>query len=168
MKIFSQLLTNFFFFFLKKFNILGQGPSNQLEVVNWPEISGTPISEFTTEGYVAMAFPTLFPFGDADLRQPRRKTIKPVDYFQHLMQYRDGRFARHSRFRFFAMNSLMRWAAMSQGRIFLQQQMEDPKITMDQLREMLENGENNIARKVVHFGASLRGTSNIGLGGCRS
>ena len=32
----------------------------------WPTIGGTPINEFTTEGYFSMAFPTLFPTGAAD------------------------------------------------------------------------------------------------------
>ncbi len=31
----------------------------------WPTIGGTPINEFTTEGYFRIAFPTLFPTGAA-------------------------------------------------------------------------------------------------------
>ena len=33
--------------------------------VNWPSTSGNPINEFTTEGYMSCAFPTLFPTGAA-------------------------------------------------------------------------------------------------------
>ena len=32
----------------------------------WPTIGSTPINEFTTEGYISCAFPTLFPTGAAD------------------------------------------------------------------------------------------------------
>ena len=39
---------------------LGQSQSSTLM---WPSIGGTPINEFTTEGYFSMAFPTLFPTG---------------------------------------------------------------------------------------------------------
>ena len=33
--------------------------------VRWPSTSGSPINEFTTEGYMSCAFPTLFPTGAA-------------------------------------------------------------------------------------------------------
>ncbi len=35
-------------------------------IVPWPSASGNPINEFTTEGYISCAFPTLFPTGLAD------------------------------------------------------------------------------------------------------
>ena len=62
-------------------------------ILMWPTIGGTPINEFTTEGYFSCAFPALFPTGAAD-------------YFKHLMMYDDSRFARHPRFRFFALKLL--------------------------------------------------------------
>jgi len=75
----------------------------------WPEIDGSPINEFQTPGYMAKAFPTLHPYGQADLRSERPRDIKPAEYFKHLMWYKDGRFARHTRWRYFALNSSMRW-----------------------------------------------------------
>lgn len=52
----------------------------------WPQIGCSPINEFTTEGYIARAFPTLFPTGIADLRSPRpTKKVKPNAYFKFLM-----------------------------------------------------------------------------------
>ncbi|PKK59239.1 hypothetical protein RhiirC2_762864, partial [Rhizophagus irregularis] len=41
---------------------------------------------------------------------------KPTEYFKHLLVYKDGRFARHRRWRYFALNSLMRRRASSEGR----------------------------------------------------
>lgn len=35
-------------------------------VVHWPTRGDTPINEFSTEGYVSGAFPTLFPTGAGD------------------------------------------------------------------------------------------------------
>ena len=32
--------------------------------VLWPEIDGFPINEFQTPGYMARAFPTLYPYGE--------------------------------------------------------------------------------------------------------
>ena len=59
----------------------------------WPEIEGSPINEFQTPGYIARAFPTLYPYGKADLRSERIRDIKPAKYFKHLLWYKDGRFA---------------------------------------------------------------------------
>ncbi|RZC54529.1 hypothetical protein C5167_013388 [Papaver somniferum] len=60
--------------------------------------TGEVIDEFTTKGYITMAFPTLFPYGTADLRQLRPRKVCECQYFQYLMKYKDGRFARDSRF----------------------------------------------------------------------
>ena len=35
--------------------------------IRWPTQDTNPINEYMTEGYIAMAFPTLFPCGKADL-----------------------------------------------------------------------------------------------------
>src|SRR5579859_7597112 len=42
--------------------------NTSLSPVPWPTVGERPVNEFTTEGYIAMAFPTLFPTGAADLR----------------------------------------------------------------------------------------------------
>ncbi len=60
-----------------------------------------------------MAFPTLFPTGAAD----------SGNYFTHLLKYDDGRFARHPRFRFFALNTEMR------SSIYIQQHPGDAQLT---------------------------------------
>ena len=36
--------------------------------VAWPCIDGVPVNEFQSPGYIARAFPTLYPTGAADLR----------------------------------------------------------------------------------------------------
>uniref|UniRef100_A0A8D9B0H4 Uncharacterized protein n=1 Tax=Cacopsylla melanoneura TaxID=428564 RepID=A0A8D9B0H4_9HEMI len=88
-------------------NTLADGPPE----IPWPEISTNPINEFTTAGYIAMAFPTLFPTGKADLCSPgtvkvspseyfqylmKYKDFSPSEYFQHLMKYKDDRFSKKS------------------------------------------------------------------------
>ncbi|PKK75534.1 hypothetical protein RhiirC2_863195 [Rhizophagus irregularis] len=78
---------------------------NENHPIMWPQINGNPVNEFQTPGYIACAFPTLYPTGSADLRAERIKDIKPAEYFKHLLQYKDRRFARHARWRYFALNS---------------------------------------------------------------
>ena len=98
-----------------------QRQSGSAHTLMWPTIGGTPINEFTTEGYFSMAFPTLFPTGDADFLGQRCNQVTIGNYFKHMLMYKDGRFARHPRFRFFALNTEMRWRALQAGRIYIRQ-----------------------------------------------
>jgi len=67
--------------------------------IRWPTQDTNPINEYTTEGYIAMAFPTLFPCGKADLRDMsgREMEVGIADYFDALLRYKDGRFGSHPR-----------------------------------------------------------------------
>ncbi len=42
-----------------------------------------------------MAFPTLYPTGQADFNTPRLRKVDLNEYAQHLMRFHDGRFGRH-------------------------------------------------------------------------
>uniref|UniRef100_A0A1X7VMZ5 Uncharacterized protein n=1 Tax=Amphimedon queenslandica TaxID=400682 RepID=A0A1X7VMZ5_AMPQE len=134
---------------------LGQPQSSHLM---WPSIGGTPINEFQTEGYFSMAFPTLFPTGAADFNGIRMNSVTVGNYFTHLMKYDDGRFAKHPRFRFFALNTEMRWRANETGRIYIRQHPGEAHLTVDDLRDMIGREGESFSNKVVHYGASLRGT----------
>jgi len=73
---------------------------NNPSPVLWPTVGEKPVNEFTTEGYIAMAFPTLFPNGSADLRDAigRLEDVKIAEYFKSLLTYKDGRFGSHPRY----------------------------------------------------------------------
>ena len=76
-------------------NIDGNAP----EPIRWPTQGEAPINEYKTEGYIAMAFPTLFPNGRADLRDNshRNTSLKVAEYFEALLRFKDGRFGTHPR-----------------------------------------------------------------------
>ena len=76
---------------------------DQSRSVSWPSTSGNPINEFTTEGYMSCAFPTLFSTGAADYLVPRPRSVTIGNYFKHLMLHHDQRFAKHPRFRYVCM-----------------------------------------------------------------
>ncbi len=59
---------------------VAQGNSDDQPVL-WPQISGTPINEFHTEGYFTCAFPTLFPTGSVDFSAPRLHPVTIGYYF---------------------------------------------------------------------------------------
>lgn len=128
-------------------------------ILTWPHIGNSPVSEFTTEGYISRAFPTLFPTGAADLLSPRLHQIKPNPYFKYLMKYKDGRFARHPRFRFFAMNSMMRWTALNNSHICINRSAMFKNIqNAEQLKEILQKDE-NAYKNVLAYNSNLRSTS---------
>ena len=83
------------------------------------------------------AFPTLFPTGAADFAATCVHKVTIGDYIKHLMMYRDGRFARHPHFRYFALNTEMRWRALQAGNIYVRQHTRDAQLTVEELREMV-------------------------------
>ena len=89
------------------------------QIVPWPENGSVPIDEFKTQGYISSAFPTLFPTGEANFLAPRQQLVKVGMYFKHLMMYGGGRFAKHPRFRYLALNTEMRWRALQTGRVYI-------------------------------------------------
>lgn len=83
------------------------------------------------------------------------KKIGESDYFKFLMLYDDGRFANHSRFPFFAMNTLLRWNALNQGKVFVRRNLAGK--TMDDLKTLL-HANKNLSNQIMFYGSSIRGT----------
>ena len=63
--------------------------------------------------------------GTADFVAPRPLAVTVGNY---LLMYADGRFARHPRFRYFALNTEMRWRALQAGRIYVRQHPHDAQL----------------------------------------
>ena len=104
------------------------------QTVSWPPCRGTPINEFNTEGYISCAFSTLFPTGAADFLAPQPLAVTAGNYVKHLIMYKDARFAQHPRFRYFALNTEMRWRALQAGRIYnIRQHPHDAQLSVEEL-----------------------------------
>ena len=96
------------------------------------------INEFNTEGYFSSVFPALFPTGAADLLAPQIHKITIGNYFKHLLMYDDGRFAKHCHFKYFALNTEMRWRTLQTGKVNLQQSTDDDDhLTIEELQDMV-------------------------------
>ena len=128
------------------------------DTLAWPTIGRMPVNEFTTEGYISCAFPTLFPTGAADFSGQRQIPVTIGNYFKHLMMYEDSRFAIHPRFRFFALNTEMRWRALQTGRVYVKQHPGDAQLSLDELRDMVGRQGEAFSSRVLHYASSLRGT----------
>ena len=60
----------------------------------WPTRGTEPVSEFLTNNFDDLAFPCLFPYGDACFRMNRDITCDSItEWAEHLLWYQDGRFA---------------------------------------------------------------------------
>jgi hypothetical protein len=125
--------------------------------IEWPNINGTSVNEFRTPGYITRAFPTLYPYGNADLHAERIRDVKPAEYFQHLLKYKDGRFARHTRWRYFALNSQMRWKVLQEAKVYVKQSLDGEQLTVEEVREMIKRNS-HLADQVIRFGEGLHGT----------
>ena len=130
-------------------------------IVPWPGNGSVPTDEFKTEGYISCAFPTLFPTGEADFLAPRLQSVTVGMYFRHLMMYGEGRFAKHPRFRYFALNTEMRWRALQTGRVYINQHPDDARLTLDDLRDVVGHEGEFFTHRVMNFASSLRGTSQF-------
>jgi hypothetical protein len=80
-------------------------PDGQL--LTMPVVRGTPLSEYGSN-IAINAFPTLFPTGKGGFDEPRSKKVSEKQWANYLLQFRGGRFARHPRFRYWALNTIMR------------------------------------------------------------
>lgn len=114
-----------------------QANSSSHPALMWPSIGGMPLNEFATEGYFTCAFPTLFPTGAGDFLGQRQVPVTIGNYFKHLLQYDDGRFAQLPQFRFFALNTEMRYGALQTCRVYARQHPGDGQLSLDELRDMV-------------------------------
>ena len=65
-------------------------------------------------------------------------------------------------YRYFALNTEMRHCALQTGRIYIHQNPHDGHLSLDELREIVGSSE-SFSNRVLHFGASLRGTRQFWL-----
>ena len=93
--------------------------------------------------------------GPADFTAPRMRPLTLGYYFKHLMMYSDGRFARHPRFRYFSLNTEMRWRALQAGSVYIRQPSEAARLSADELHDMVST---SFSSSACHYAGSLRGT----------
>lgn len=129
------------------------------DFLEWPKLSKEPLSDVTTPGLICCAFPTLFPYGRADLRDHRLHTIDTSSYIKHLLNYKDRRFAQHVTFRFFVFNSWMRWRALADGNLFVKKNANLGNMTASELKEKLDN-DRGLLKKIMFYASNLRGTKS--------
>ena len=131
-------------------------------LLQWPERAQQPASEFNTPGLWTMSYPTLFPTGKADLSNiggnGMLKDVLLQDWAEHLLQWKDHRFAKHPRWRYHVFNMVQRRRAAQTGTVFVNHADGQADMSLDELQELLRAGDSAISKRLFHFGAGLRGT----------
>lgn len=122
----------------------------------YPDLDRSPVNEFTEEGYIAKAFPCLFPTGDADYLQSRTTSLTHDEYFKFLMAYPDRRFASDPRFRFFAMNTVMRRQALMTSGIFIRRSNLSTS-NIEEVRQRMMT-DPNFSKRIMVYSNHLRST----------
>ena len=118
-------------------------------------IGGVPINEFTTEGYFSCAFHTLFPTCAGDFSGQRQNQVT-IGNYKHPTMYDDNRFAKHPRFRFFALNTEMRLRALQTGRVYVKQHPGDDQLSLDELRDMVGREGQTFSNRVSTVSESTK------------
>ena len=76
-------------------------------------------------------------------------------YFKHFPLYKDGRFHRDPRFRYFACNCLLRWQALENANVMVRKNTALVNMNADQIRQALLDNP-SLYRKVLCFCSNLR------------
>ena len=136
---------------------------------SWPDRNTNPLNEFKIELLATMAFPTLFPDSKGD---PTNTAImhqatlgKKIKHLIKFSEYINGewryRFASHPRFAYWAFNMIQRHRLLSQGSIFLKQNPGDARLTIEQLRQMLQSNTYTILMsKLMHYAKNVSGSNS--------
>ena len=104
--------------------------------VNAPALGRGPALPENTPGYIVRAFPKLFPHGVGDyhtLGSGRRPLF--IDWGRHVLQWHDGRFMRHSRFRYWLLNTWLRMRSPGVKDVFYRVNPHARDLTVEQLQD---------------------------------
>lgn len=86
----------------------------------YPSMQPNPINEYLKNGYIAQAFPTLFPYGSGDYNDYRiDDKFTLTEYSQFLMRYKDQRFAKDERLKYLLLNTIFRHQLISQANVYI-------------------------------------------------
>ncbi|KAK3911506.1 ATP-dependent DNA helicase RRM3 [Frankliniella fusca] len=125
--------------------------------LKWPQIHADPVNEFNSNGYIVQAFPVLFPYGLGDYLNLKSKRITARVYFQYLMQKINRRFSKHKLFPYFALNSILRWEALSLGTLYMKKKPELKRRNIEHVKDLVK-GSMTLPKSVMVYSSSIRGS----------
>lgn len=123
-----------------------------------------------------LAFPKLFPVGQADPTASRMKKIPELKAAAHLLRYAEldplvspseanpnGQlyypFSEHERFSFWMLDRIRRHRSLQQTSVYLRNNPNDAALTMEELKLMVRNGQiSQIMGRIYAYSANIVGS----------
>ena len=128
-------------------------------VMDWPEFSEQPISEYSDKKVFCMLYPWLYPGGNGDYNESRIVSVSPTQWGEHQLFLSDGRFARDKTWCYYAFNYIECRRNMEQGRWFINNFLPGDKITLvEQLQEQLGKNDIRYISKLQYFSKNVPGS----------
>ena len=124
-------------------------PDADTSKVEWPKKSSAPLNE-NTPGFLAMAFPHLFPYGKPDFvgDRPGEKP-KLLEFLRHTLNSEDRRFAHDPKYLLQFNNRFQRGQAMTQANVYALYSCKD--ITVEQLKEQVAEDNYSTFKSLMFF-----------------
>lgn len=85
------------------------------------------------------------------------------DWANHLIWYKDGRFAKHKFFKFIVHNIINRKRVLDNSTFIVQQKLGENMLTLSDLKAKLQNGDKSVAEKFFISVQTLEALHNIGI-----
>ena len=135
--------------------------------MNRPNLGNSPLNGYVTPFLATMAFPTLFSDGKGDPTNPAiLKNITLKEKIKHLTKFAEKkdnkwiyRFANHPRFSYWALNMIQRKQILQQTGIFLKQNPGEQHLTLEEIREMVDNNNANLLMtKLSRYTTNISGS----------
>ena len=117
--------------------------------------SKEPLRELKVAGFFSMAYPTIFVNGSCDITI---KALHPVPYQEwvsHIYYNVDNRVSAHPYLKFHLMNINLKKKALDQGSFVVAQQINDIHLTVEQLLQNIQSGDNSVADKISKVGSNI-------------
>ncbi|KAF1952407.1 hypothetical protein CC80DRAFT_422865, partial [Byssothecium circinans] len=103
------------------------------------------------EKILSLAFPTLYLNGISDYMQLRMREVAYADYVQHMISYKDGRFAYYLRFHFTTFNTLLRRQTTTKVGFFIRKTLDGASMIAEDIQAQFNsaNGGQSLINAVV-------------------
>ena len=111
-------------------------------------------------GYIAKAFPKLFPHGTGDyhyMSSTGDKLLSFPEWGRYVLMWHDGRFMRHTRFRYWLLDTVLRAKTPGIQRVFFRLKPGAADVTIAQLRGSKEE-RNNLVRQMSTLTSQMPGS----------
>ena len=122
--------------------------SVSLNVLSVTSVADDLISEWDSKSVFWIAFPELFLYRQGDFYEQRGKIISLSDWIRHLLKYKDGQFAQHSQFRYYAFNHLL-YMQSKQHFSYMCKKLNDKNITFQNLKKWVQEGKADLINHIV-------------------